>query len=215
MLSSRLPSEETMPSDTLSYLALGDSYTIGESVTEKERYPSQLAQRFRQNGVIIEPTVIATTGWTTQNLQHAITEARIKGKKYDLVSLLIGVNNQYQGKNIEEYKVQFKELLLQAVEFAGGNTKKVFVVSIPDYGFTPFGESNQPSISRQIDLFNAANKQITEALGIQYFDITPISRKGLSNPALVAADGLHPSGLQYRQWTELMWPTVLKMAQLP
>lgn len=184
----------------LKYLALGDSYTIGESVLESERWPVQLAASLTQKGIAVEkPKIIAVTGWRTDNLKNGINIAQLK-EKYDLVSLLIGVNNQYQGKSLEEYEVEYEDLLKTAIEFAAGNKSRVFVVSIPDYGFTPFGEPNQKKITKELDEFNAVNKRITESYGVAYYNITDISRKGLADPELVAEDRLHPSGKQYKLW---------------
>lgn len=185
------------------YLALGDSYTIGESVAESERYPVQLVSYLQKEGLNIdEPRIIARTGWTTGELQNAIQAADLPDT-FSLVSLLIGVNNQYRGYPLEEYKTEFQALLNQAIAFAGGRKERVLVLSIPDYAYTPFGQQgNSSKISSEIDTFNAANKAITEAAGVRYFDITAISRRGLEQPDLVAADGLHPSGKQYEQWVE-------------
>lgn len=202
--------------EAITYLALGDSYTIGESVQTAERYPVQLAAALQQQGVpVAPPTIIATTGWTTADLKRGIQGANIQNTTYDMVSLLIGVNNQYQGKPLEQYRVEFRELLLMAISFAGGNKNKVFVLSIPDYGYTPFGASRQERISAEIDQFNAANKHISDSLGIRYFDITPISRRGLAEPDLVAGDGLHPSGKMYGAWVELMREGVQELIALP
>lgn len=203
-------------SKNIQYLALGDSYTIGESVSEGERFPVQLSEELKNNNISIDnPTIIATTGWTTADLQSGISKASIDGNTYDLVSLLIGVNNYYQGRSLEEYESQFKHLLVKSITLAGGKKNKVFVVSIPDYGYTPFGKSNQATISEGIDLFNAANKQITDSMGVKYFDITPISRNGLNDPSLVAGDGLHPSGKMYKQWVELMRDEVVRLVNTP
>lgn len=186
----------------LKYLALGDSYTIGESVAEKERWPVQLAEQLRAKGTKIDsPRIIATTGWRTDNLKNAINIAQIK-ETYDLVSLLIGVNNQYQGKAVDQYAIEYEDLLKTAIALAGGKKEKVFVVSIPDYGFTPFGKPKQEKISKELDEFNEVNKRITESYGIQYFNITDISRHGFEDPELVASDGLHPSGKQYKLWVD-------------
>lgn len=205
---------ETDSAETLSYLALGDSYTIGQSVAEEERYPVLLAKGLTETGIEIhDPTIIATTGWTTADLKRGIENARIEGNEYDLVSLLIGVNNQYQGTSAEEYKKEFRDLLLQAIDFAKGDKDRVFVISIPDYGYTPFGASRQEEISPEINLFNLMNKEVTVSLGLKYFDITPISRKGLSDPSLVAGDGLHPSGKMYQLWVDLMLVEVLEMVK--
>jgi lysophospholipase L1-like esterase len=201
---------EVIPEAEIRYLALGDSYTIGESVKEAERYPVQLAEALE----ILPPTIIAKTGWTTFDLQSALQTAELD-TPYQLVSLLIGVNNQYQGRPLEDYEQKFEELLNQAVHYAGGDKNKVFVLSIPDYAYTPFGQGRDDpdQISIEIDSFNLVNKIITEEKGIRYFDITPISRNGLDDPQLVAADGLHPSGEMYRQWVNLILPEVQKIIQ--
>ena len=186
------------------YLALGDSYTIGESVPEDERWPVQLAEALRKKGKTIEgPKIIATTGWRTDNLKNAIDIANLKDE-YGLVSLLIGVNNQYQGKPIDVFAKEFEELLNISIRLAGGKKENVFVVSIPDYGYTPFGKQKQAKISKELDEYNRISKEITEKYKIRYFYITNISRKGLDDPSLVASDGLHPSGKQYGQWVDLI-----------
>lgn len=186
------------------YLALGDSYTIGESVSEAERWPNQLRDSLNKKGYAIDkPTIIATTGWRTDNLKNAMNIAQLK-PEYDLVSLLIGVNNQYQGKSSDQYAIEFEDLLKTAIHLAKGRKENVFVVSIPDYGFTPFGKPNQEAITKAIDLFNEINARITYKYKVQYFNITEISRDGLTDPSLVAGDGLHPSGKMYAQWVELI-----------
>jgi len=186
------------------YLALGDSYAIGESVSEAERWPVQLSETLRKKGKNIEgPRIIATTGWRTDNLGNAINIANLK-PEYGLVSLLIGVNNQYQGKPIEQFRKEFEELLNVAIRLAQGKKENTFVVSIPDYGYTPFGKPNQPKISKELDDYNNIIKDITGKYGVKYFYITDISRKGLTDPSLVASDGLHPSGKQYGLWVELI-----------
>lgn len=184
------------------FLALGDSYTIGESVSENERWPVQLAKKLREKGQSIgEPLIIATTGWRTDDLMNAVNKAHLKNE-YDLVSLLIGVNNQYQGKSSEEYVIEFEDLLKTAIQLAKGKKENVFVVSIPDYGYTPFGKPKQAEISKALDRFNEINKRITEKAGIKYINITDISRQGIQQPELVADDGLHPSGKMYRLWVD-------------
>ena len=196
----------TAVAQPMKYLALGDSYTIGESVAPEERWPVQLAERLRQQGRSVEgPTIIATTGWRTDNLKNGMTIARLQ-PEYDLVSLLIGVNNQYQGKPLEPYKEEFEALLQEAIRLAKGDKNRVFVVSIPDYGYTPFGKSKQEKISRELDAFNEANRVIAEKWGVKYFNITDISRQGLDQPELVAADGLHPSGKMYSLWVDRILP---------
>ena len=197
----------TAQNQPIKFLALGDSYTIGESVKEDERWPEQLAAALRKQGKNIEkPHIIATTGWRTDDLKKAIQAANLK-PEYQLVSLLIGVNNQYQGKRAESYAPEFEELLNMAIALAGGKKENVFVVSIPDYGFTPFGKPKQAQISKALDEFNAINKKITEQTGIRYFNITDISRKGFEQPDLVANDTLHPSGKQYTLWVKRILET--------
>jgi lysophospholipase L1-like esterase len=188
----------------MKYLALGDSYTIGESVSEPERWPNQLVDSLTKRGWHIDkPMIMATTGWRTDNLKNAMTIAKLK-PEYDLVSLLIGVNNQYQGKSSKEYATEFEELLKTAIHLAKGKKDRVLVVSIPDYGFTPYGKSKQETITKAIDEFNEINARITYKYGVQYFDITETSRDGLKDTSLVAADGLHPSGKMYSYWVELI-----------
>ena len=188
--------------NSLSYLALGDSYTIGESVNESERWPNQLADALTKKGVAVsQPKIIATTGWRTDNLKEAIIKADLKNN-YDLVSLLIGVNNQYQGKPADQYAVEFEDLLKTAIQLAKGKPTNVFVVSIPDYGYTPFGLAKKETISKQLDEFNAINKKISKKYKVAYYNITDISRKGIEEPSLVADDKLHPSGKMYTLWTE-------------
>jgi lysophospholipase L1-like esterase len=197
------------PIRNLRYLALGDSYTIGERVAENERFPNQLAEALaKQEIYITNLRNIARTGWTTDELQTGITAAAIADSTYDMVSLLIGVNNQYRGRSVDAYKTEFEVLLNQAVKFAGGKKNRVVVVSIPDYAYTSFG-GGSARISSEIDTFNAANEQITKANGIAYVNITPISREGIKDPSLVALDGLHPSGKQYGRWVLAMMPTVV------
>lgn len=196
----------------LKYLALGDSYTIGESVPQAASFPFQLQSRLKDKQIAVaDPKIIATTGWTTDELSKAILQAKLT-TKYDFVTLLIGVNNQYRGYPLATYKKEFLTLLQTAVAFADGNKKRVFVLSIPDWGKTPFGVSsgrNVEDVAREIDLFNDACKEITLAEGVSYTDITPISRNGLLAPGLVAADGLHPSGEMYAEWVKLLVPEVV------
>jgi lysophospholipase L1-like esterase len=183
------------------FLALGDSYTIGQSVESNERWPNQFVDELVNLGYNVkELRIIAQTGWTTSSLQNAINQQMpIEG--YNLISLLIGVNNQFFGGNVQTYTPQFQTLLQQAIALAGGNPSNVFVLSIPDYAYTPFGNGN-PSISAGIDAFNDANRFLASIYQVRYVDITPISRNGLLMPELVASDGLHPSGLMYRLWVE-------------
>lgn len=187
------------------YLALGDSYTIGESVPEAERWPNQLVDslRARNEGTVwSDAEIVATTGWTTANLSNGMDAAQVDTATWDLVSLLIGVNNQYQGLSVEDYANEFGALLDRAVSLTGGRADRVFVVSIPDYGYTPFGASDQSSISAALQTFNDTCLARTQAAGIAHFNITPISQQHPDTPGLVAPDGLHPSGLQYSLWVE-------------
>lgn len=183
------------------FLALGDSYTIGHNVGIDERWPNQLVAELERMGYDVEELrIIAQTGWTTRSLQNAINQ-QMPLSGYTLVSLLIGVNNQYTGGSVQDYTPDFEALLQQAIWLAGNDPRHVFVLSIPDYAYTPFGNGN-PAISQEIDEFNAANRFITERFDVRYIDITPISRMGLEQPALVAGDGLHPSGLMYTLWVQ-------------
>jgi len=186
------------------YLALGDSYTVGESVAEAERWPNQLVDSLRvrigAHHDVLDASIVATTGWTTANLDAGMDAAQVDTAEWDLVSLLIGVNNQYQGLSIEAYAVEFSALLERAIALAGGDADRVFVVSIPDYGYTPFGVNNQSTISAELAQFNDTCQARTLERGVAHFDITPISQEWPETPGLVAADGLHPSGVQYGRW---------------
>lgn len=196
----------------LTYLALGDSYTIGESVPQKDSFPFQLvAQLNRQQPKFANPKVIARTGWTTSELQAAIKAEQNLATKYELVTLLIGVNNQYRGQSADDYRKEFKALLQTAIDFAGGDKKRVFVVSIPDWGVTPFGKGSGRSpetIAKEIDLFNAINKEETLALRVSYTDITADSRLAATDLSLVANDGLHPSAKMYQNWANALVPKI-------
>jgi lysophospholipase L1-like esterase len=200
--------------DNIKFLALGDSYTVGESVVANERWPVQFIDSLSVRGLdYLESRIIATTGWRTDNLKEAIQKAKLK-PEYSLVSLLIGVNNFYQGKSVESYKPEFEELLQTAIQLAGGVKSHVFVISIPDYGYTPFGKNNQATISKGIDAFNEANESIARKMGVKYYNITGISRKGLTNPDLVAFDGLHPSGKMYAEWVNFfLRDVIIKLAE--
>jgi lysophospholipase L1-like esterase len=192
------------------FLALGDSYTIGEGVDPAERWPEQLAAMLRERGIPIgEQEIIATTGWTTDELAEGIERVAPR-RPYELVSLLIGVNNQYRGRPLEEYRQQFEELLERAVSLAGGEPGRVLVLSIPDWGVTPFAASRDGErIAREIEAFNAVNRDIADRYRAKYVDVTGVSRLAAGDVALVAEDGLHPSGLMYRAWAELALPVAL------
>lgn len=190
-------------------LALGDSYTIGEAVAPEERFIAQTITALRQKSLQVEDArIIATTGWTTDELQQAIDAANIT-ETYDIVTLLIGVNNQYRGRQVEEYREQFVQLLQQAIQFAGGKTNRVFVFSIPDWGVTPFAEGrDRNQIAQEIDKFNQVNKEEANRQQVHYIDITPDSRKASVDPSLTAADKLHPSGAMYALWAQKLTPLI-------
>lgn len=191
------------------YLTLGDSYTIGEGATEADRWPVQLAAMLREQGLgIANPAIIARTGWTTSELQDAIRASGNHRTDYELVSLLIGVNNQYRGQSIAVYRAEFRELLATAQRYAGGRAYRVLVLSIPDWGFTPFAEGqDRARIGHAIDEFNAVARQECQQAGIAFVNITPLTRDIGSDPTQFTADGLHYSGAQMRRWAEAARPT--------
>ena len=187
-------------------LSLGDSYTIGESVPEAERFPNQLA---RELGVA-PPTIFAKTGWTTDELGAALN-AFLPKSRPGLVTLLIGVNNQYRGRDASEYRDQFRALLARAIGFAAGKSARVIVVSIPDWSVTPFAaERDRQRIAAEIDAFNAINRDEAGRAGAAYVDVTPISRRAADDPGLTASDGLHPSGSMYAAWASEILPKSLE-----
>ncbi len=193
----------------LRYLALGDSYTIGEAADEAGRWPMQLARRLRMEGILLgDPRIIATTGWTTDELDAAITAAEPLGE-HDFVSLLIGVNNQYRGRDVEEYRTQFAALLWRAIGFAHNRPERVMVLSIPDWGVTPFAAQSgrdTAQIARELDAYNLAAREVCAQRGVAFVDITPVSRAHGGEPAMLADDGLHPSAAMYAEWTRLAFP---------
>lgn len=201
--------------DSLSYLALGDSYTIGESVSLSERYPVQIKDLINADSSLQpmgEPLIIATTGWTTNELQEGIAKAEIEGNAYDYVSLLIGVNNQYRGYTIDQYVKEFEELLQNALAFAKNDTGRAVVISIPDYGVTPYGRrGDQDKIATELNQYNQIAEEIAARYGVDFLNITEISREAETDSALIASDQLHPSGLQYKRWVdELIYPWFLE-----
>jgi lysophospholipase L1-like esterase len=202
--------DTTMQDKPLTYLALGDSYTIGESVPLTENFPSQTVQLLRKEGVNINaPEIIAKTGWTTDELQTAINNHHFQSR-YDFVSLLIGVNNQYRGRTVEEYANQFESLLKQAIVFAGNDTSHVVVLSIPDWGVTPFAANNdREKIAEEIDAYNKINRQISNQYHIHYIDITPGTREANTDNTLLAGDGLHPSAKEYGRWASEIQKLIL------
>lgn len=187
------------------YLALGDSYTIGESVPAPDNFPNQVVNSMLNNAIPFLPArIIAKTGWTTDELESGIIAANNANpllNQYDFVSLLIGVNNQYRGLSVDSYKIAFEELLKKAIHFSGNRADRVIVLSIPDWGVTPFANGrDRVQIAREIDAFNAANKQIAIVYNVHYLDITPWAREALNDNTLLAGDGLHPSGKEYKRW---------------
>ncbi|MGI8559887.1 MAG: SGNH/GDSL hydrolase family protein [Luteimonas sp.] len=196
-------------STPLSYLALGDSYTIGESVAEPGRWPGQLARALRAQGIPLrDPRIIATTGWTTDELSAAIDDAEPLGD-FDFVSLLIGVNNQYRGRDVGNYREEFTTLLERAIGYAGGRADRVLVLSIPDWGATRFGVASGRDlavISSELDAYNAAAREIAGAHGVAFVDITPASRARGMEDVMLAEDGLHPSAAMYAEWARAALP---------
>ncbi|MBI3139141.1 MAG: SGNH/GDSL hydrolase family protein [Sphingobacteriales bacterium] len=187
------------------YLALGDSYTIGEQVPFEENYPNRTVQLLRERGLAFHaPEILARTGWTTDELQAGI-HAHLFLPRYDFVSLLIGVNDQYRGRSAEDYKEPFESLLKQALSFAGNQRERVVVLSIPDWSCTPFAANHdRVRIQEEINRFNEVNKQIAGKLGIHYIYITSWTREAAADSSLLAADGLHPSGKEYGRWAAEM-----------
>lgn len=193
------------------YLALGNSYTIGESVAENKRWPNQLAAMLSEQGIQTDVTIIARTGWTVDELWEEV-QANPPDGTYDLVTLLIGVNDQYRGYPLDDYREDFRFMLGKAIEYAGGDPQRVVVLSIPDWGFTPFAASRETEpISLQIDEFNAVNLEETKSAGAHYVDVTIISRMAMDDFELIASDRLHPSGKMYSLWAEKVFPTVIEI----
>ena len=199
----------TEPKKAYTYLALGDSYTIGQSVLSSENFPNQTVQLLNQQDYNFKsPEILATTGWTTDELQNNINSHTFT-PPYDFVSLLIGVNNQYRGRSVENYKPEFESLLKQAIQFAGGNADHVIVLSIPDWGVTPFANGrDRAQIVREVDDYNAANKYISVIYKVNYIDITPGSREAATDLSLVAGDGLHPSAKEYARWAQKVFTAI-------
>jgi len=200
----------------LSYLALGDSYTIGEAVAVEGRWPHQLAAALRAQGVgLADPQTIATTGWTTDELDAGIDAAAPQGP-FAFVSLLIGVNNQYRGRPLNEYRHQFEALLQRAIGFAGGDAGRVLVLSFPDWGATPFGAGSGRDLARigiETDEFNGAAKVISTQQGVAFVDITDISRAHGADPTMIAEDNLHPSTRMYALWAGRALPVATRLLQ--
>ncbi len=188
------------------YLALGDSYTIGDGVEESQRWPNLLAERLHARSYDVEVTIVAQSGWTVQDLMLGMRERALE-PPYDLVSLLIGANDQFRGYDPDQYRRQFVRALGKAIEYAGGNAGRVMVVSIPDWGVTPAASGlDRTRIAREIDAFNAINRQEAQRFGALFVDITPLSRQAEQDLSLLSLDGLHPSGSMYALWVEIILP---------
>lgn len=202
----------------LRYLALGDSYTIGEGVPAAGRWPHQLAAALRAEGIALEdPRTIAATGWTTDELDAAIDSAAPRGP-FDFASLLVGVNNQYRGRGVDDYAAQFAALLGRAIAFVGDRPGRVLVLSIPDWGVTPFAAASGrdvAAIARELDAYNDAAQRICAARAVAFVDITATSRERGAEPGMLADDGLHPSATLYAEWTRLALPVARRLLQPP
>lgn len=205
-----VPTQKAVETPKFRYLALGDSYTIGEKVSEKDRWPNQLAKLLEGEDIKSEVTIIARTGWTVDELWQGIQSNPPEGT-YDLVTLLIGVNDQYRGYPVDGYREDFRFMLGKVIEYAGGDGNRVVVLSIPDWGFTPFAATSGDTepISQKIDEFNRVNLEETESAGAHYVDVTTISRMAMDDFELITGDQLHPSGKMYVMWAEKTLPVVL------
>jgi len=202
---------------SLRFLAIGDSYTIGEGVPDAGRWPVQLAAALRTAHQIDAPEIVARTGWTTDELADAMSRHAFH-PPYGLVTLLIGVNNQYRGRDLQNYRDQFRALLERAIELAGGKPQHVIVVSIPDWGVTPFANGSGrdlAQIASEIDAYNAANAQISQMLHAHYVDVTGISRDGGDASGMLVGDSLHPSAAMYRRWTAAILPVAQRALAAP
>jgi lysophospholipase L1-like esterase len=201
---------EIPPDRTYDYLALGDSYTIGESVESNKTWPILLSNSLADKKMSINTTmIIAKTGWRTDQMLAA-AEEKVQSQKFDMISLLIGVNNEFQGQDPGAFEKEFIACLTYAIAHCRSGKDGVFVVSIPDYGYTPYGANQQGVISKRIDQYNEICERIATNYQIPFYDITPISRRGLEKPKLVASDGLHPSAKQYQLWVDHFSKAVYK-----
>lgn len=198
--------------DAVRFLALGDSYTIGEGVTASGRWPRLLVERLRHDGLTVAPSeIVAQTGWTTSDLSKGMDRAGLE-RDYDLVGLLIGVNNQFRGESLTKYRIEFRSLVQRAIQLAGDNPSRVIVLSIPDWGVTPFAaRRDRKQIAAEIDRFNAVNREESSQAGVCYVDVTTISREAAGDKTLLAGDGLHPSAKMYDRWARVLLPLVQKI----
>lgn len=200
--------------DSISFLALGDSYTIGTRIDPEHNWPQQLQDTLTARNFIVDTTVVvAMNGWTTTDLLSEI-EQRELSQPYNLVSILIGVNNQYQNKDLDIYRNEFREVIEEAIYFARGDTSRLFIVSIPNYGVTPFGQHRNPVIIKQeLDIYNDIAKSIGAEYHIPFVNITPISEMAENDTTLLATDNLHPSAKMYSMWIQEMLPTVTNIIE--
>ncbi len=207
------PSPKNLKS--IKFLALGDSYTIGEGISKNENWPTQLSNLLKEKKINVQVLhILAATGWTTNDLLRSISNFSLE-EKYELVTLLIGVNDQFQGSSENSYAIGFEKLILKAIQLAGGNPKRVIVISIPDYGVTQFGKQSFPAkIKAEIDGFNEINKNIAANKGVEYVNVTEISRLAGEDPTLIAADGLHPSAKMYFKWIKLIEPAAMNSIEV-
>lgn len=200
-----------MQTKSFRYLALGDSYTIGESVALNKNFPNQTVALLRKEKISIDdPAIVAKTGWTTDELQEMLNRTRLQ-VPFDFVTLLIGVNNQYRGRSTDEYAEQFTKLLQQAIGYAGEKPNHVIVLSIPDWGVTPFAEGrDRAKIAKEIDAFNAINEKISKQYKVHYINITSFTREAATDKTLVTKDGLHPSAKDYGRWAEKVKEVIMR-----
>ncbi len=191
------------------YLALGDSYTIGEQVPLEDNFPYQTVRMLRERNIeVADPVIIARTGWTTDELTKAVLEEGVK-EQFSFVTLLIGVNNQYRGRDIMNYRTELLALIQQALHFANGKPDHVFVLSIPDWGVTPFAsDRDRNQVAKEIDAFNKAKKEIAEEHGVVFIDITESTRANGTKTEYLTEDALHPSSKEYTIWAERLVPYV-------
>ena len=189
------------------FLALGDSYTIGEGVAQDQRWPSHLVKLLEREGLqITDVQLVAQTAWTADELADAIDQVRPTGP-FDLVTLMVGVNDQYRSRPVDAFSPEYRRLLERAIAFAGGKERRVIGISIPDWGATPFAQGRDRAlIAREIDAYNTKSRQFAERARVAWVDVTPASRATLTEASLVTADGLHPSGEMYARWAELVFP---------